>query len=125
MSMANQTEINLWLDDIRPAPEGWVWVKTVKEAIAEMENEATTTVNMSLDHDLGPCDDCANDYFGSWQQNYLEQFTCTHNGTGYQFVCWMEENDCWPVNKPTVHSANPVGRARMQQVIDKEWNSRK
>ena len=28
--------MKLWMDDIRPAPEGYVWVKTVESAIYEI-----------------------------------------------------------------------------------------
>ena len=46
---------------------------------------------------------------------------CDHFGTGYTLVCWMEETGIWPKEKPTVHSANPVGRARMRAAIDRSW----
>ena len=29
--------MRLWIDDIRPAPTGFIWVKTVKEAKAATE----------------------------------------------------------------------------------------
>jgi len=82
--------MKLWLDDIRPAPPGWEWVKTVKEA-QELLLTGTVT-EASLDHDLG--DD--------------EKF-----GTGYKLVCWMEETGIWPTESTKVHSANPVGWAKM------------
>ena len=34
--------MKLWIDDVRPAPEGYVWVKTVSKAksiITKFENE--------------------------------------------------------------------------------------
>lgn len=41
----------LWLDDLRPAPPGWIHVKTANDAIeALMTNEFD---EVSLDHDLG------------------------------------------------------------------------
>ena len=46
---------------------------------------------------------------------------CSHFGTGYDLVCWMEENNMWPVHKPHVHSANPVGAAKMRIAIDKQY----
>ena len=85
--------MRLYLDDVRPAPEGWVLVKTAAECISFLKTFGVEC--LSLDHDLGDNVD-----------------------TGYTVVCWMEENDIWPTHKPSVHSANPVGRARMQQVID-------
>ena len=87
--------MNLWLDDLRPAPPGWLWVKTAQDArqamlLLEIEH-------MSLDHDLGEGD------------------------TGYTFVCWMEEFNRWPRHKPTVHSANPVGAAKMRAAIERRF----
>lgn len=48
--------LNIWLDDIRPAPNGFVWVKSVNQAkrviiAAEMSYEEIFEIN--LDHDLG------------------------------------------------------------------------
>jgi hypothetical protein len=46
---------------------------------------------------------------------------CDHVGTGYTLVCWMEENDCWPAEMPIVHSANPIGYAKMKAVIERKF----
>lgn len=48
--------MKLWLDDVRPAPEGWTWVKTVDEARARLV--AGGVDHLSLDHDLGICPCC-------------------------------------------------------------------
>jgi len=45
--------MKLWLDDLRPAPEGWVrcyWPEEVLEFIRGGE-----VTEISLDHDLGDC----------------------------------------------------------------------
>lgn len=100
--------INLWLDDTRdPAKHGyigWTWVKTAQEAIHIL---STGVVNkLSLDHDLtekaslGLPDD--------------EQ-------TGYDVLMWMRWIDIWPPGGVSVHSVNPVGRRRMQAVIDAHY----
>lgn len=113
----------LWLDDIRPAPDGWYHARTVDEAIAFLcMNDVQQA---SLDHDLGACAECLG---GKSPEQWLEETAyqsmphCDHFGTGYTLVCWMEEHGVWPRQKPTVHSRNPVGRARMQQVIEKAWH---
>lgn len=111
--------IDLWLDDMRPAPIGWIWVRTVDEAKERLL--AGAVERASLDHDLGACEACMR---GRTPEQWLEEtgYTqmpqCEHFGTGYNLVCWMEETGNWPKQKPTVHSRNPAGRARMQQVID-------
>ena len=91
--------VEMWLDDVRNPPElhdpPMVWVKTAEEAVDLLK---TGTVSYaSLDHDLG---------FG---------------GSGYDVVCWMEENDQWPVNGVDVHSMNPVGRQYMMMAINKHY----
>lgn len=91
--------LRLWLDDVRPAPEGWKHVQTAPEAIAIF---ARGTVELaSLDHDLGPSD----------------------AGTGYDVLCWIEKSmaaKAWygPLPRLYVHSANPVGRANMLRAIE-------
>ena len=92
--------MRLWLDDIRnPAwnyePRIFAWAKTYEEAITLLETGGVTYA--SLDHDLGP------------------------GKSGYDVVCWMEEHDVWPVDGVEAHSMNPVGRERMQVVIDKAY----
>ncbi len=121
--------MKLWLDDVRPAPDGWKHARTVEEAKAFLLFE--TVEEASLDHDLGLgpiCDTC-------------EEFICEVDGrldahleggecvcschqplpTGYDLVKWMAENSVWPRAKPRVHSANPVGRANMEAIIERYW----
>lgn len=88
--------MRLWLDDERPCPQGWVHARTAGEAIALLDGGQV--VEVSLDHDLGP----------------------PEAGTGYDVVCHVEyrvltEGFNAPVMR--VHSANPVGRARMEAGI--------
>lgn len=103
-----KTPIRLWLDDIRdPALFGyigWVWAKTAKDAIALLETGLVTEA--SLDHDLSV------EHY-PWNCKDIDKTT----GTGYDVVCWMEEHNVWPVNGTRVHSQNPAGRQRMEQVI--------
>lgn len=110
--------IKLWLDDIRPAPPGWTHVFTVQEAKDIMLS--TPVLYASLDHDLGACKECLGGMTpDQWlqQSNYTQMPNCDHFGTGYTLVCWMEEMDIWPVNKPVVHSANPAGRAKCRPLL--------
>ena len=77
--------MRIWLDDLRPAPEGWTWAKTVPEAQRLLQQEKADA--LSLDHDLGEDEQ-----------------------TGYDLVmwlCWQREadgNDYWPKTAPVVHS---------------------
>lgn len=44
-------QIKIWLDDLRPSPVGWVWVKTAEDAIRYIMTGQI--LKLSLDHDLG------------------------------------------------------------------------
>lgn len=101
--------MRLWLDDVRePWKHGFIiseWAKTYEEAIDLLKTGEVTLA--SLDHDLSVEASCGN--------------PVPDEKTGYDVVCWMEENDVWPRDGVVVHSMNPVGRARMQQVIDNHY----
>ena len=93
--------MRVWLDDLREAPPGWVRVRTPEEAIALLETGDVTEI--SLDHDLGLVD-------GERER------------TGYDVLLWLEREVAegrWvlPLPEIGVHSANPVGRKRMEQAI--------
>lgn len=85
---------DVYLDDERETPPGWHRCHHVWEVIALIK--AKQVRKLSLDHDLGDGEK-----------------------TGYHLVLWMVENNKWSVEKPTVHSANPVGAMVMKDMIDK------
>lgn len=84
--------MKLWVDDLRPAPEGWQWAKSSATAILALAE--CTVEMMSLDHDLGGED------------------------TTRPVVLWMCESGVWPASI-TVHSANPVGRQWLEGMISR------
>jgi len=93
--------INLWLDDLRPAPDGFIWVETVSQLIYKLDElkELDQEINiMSLDHDLGE-----------------------NEPTGYDFVKYLVEvGNYEPSYYPRqiyLHTANPVGRENMYQLL--------
>jgi hypothetical protein len=94
--------MRVFLDDTRKEPEGWVRCFWPHEVIALVETGRVDVV--SLDHDLG--DD--------------------EKGTGYDVCKWLEEKvftegfdgDFVPPVME-IHSANPVGRDRMEFAI--QW----
>jgi hypothetical protein len=96
--------ISLWVDDVRPVPD-WAnaTVTTAKDAIACLRNG--NVVRISLDHDLGP----------------------PEAGTGYDVACFVEQaayEGTLPLLQWSIHSANGVGRARMEQALknaDQFW----
>ena len=89
-----------WLDDVREAPAGWVWVRTPAEAIALLETGEVDA--LSLDHDLG-------------------LFEGEREVTGYDVVTWIERavatEGFVPPTTMRVHSANASAALRMERGI--------
>lgn len=97
--MAKFTKI--WLDDIRPAPAGYVWAHSVNEAktMIERAERMGAQIELDLDHDLG-------DY-------------AQHGGDGIKLVLWLAETErYYPIR---LHTMNVVGRQNMQTIIDRYW----
>ena len=93
--------MKLWIDDIRPAPEGyeWVWCKSVNDAkhyICVWEYQMFKEVDLiDIDHDAG-------DY---WQ----------YGGDYIKLLDWLEETGrSYPIH---IHSMNPVGVENMRRII--------
>ncbi len=123
--------MKLWLDDVRSAPEGWTHVHTVEQAKALLISHHVSEA--SLDHDLGACTQCLDGRTPAEafvELSYIEHDrrnrTCTeagHHNSGYDLVVWMASEDVWPTHKPSVHSMNPIGAARMRGVIDRYFTA--
>ena len=45
--------MKIWLDDLRPAPEGYVWCRSVNEAIRFIKSTESESELIDCDHDLG------------------------------------------------------------------------
>lgn len=88
--------MKLYLDDLRePKTTGWLIARDVETALELFKTGLVT--EMSLDHDLGDNVPTGYDFL-----NKVEELVLTK---GYNFP------------KCNVHSANPVGVAKMQQAI--------
>lgn len=108
--------MKIWVDDIRPAPDGYVWYKSVNQvikAIEEFENAVENYLDewdfpppeiwdmkielLDLDHDAG-------DYFSD-------------GGDYIKILDWMEETGRnYPIH---IHSMNSVGVENMRRIIRK------
>ena len=92
--------MKLWIDDVRPAPEGYIWAHSVWRAIkeidlADMRGEAIELID--IDHDAG-------DY---WR----------YGGDYIKLLDWLEETGRnYPIR---IHSMNPVGCANMRRIIER------
>src|SRR3989344_4221608 len=87
-----RSKMRIWLDDFRPAPDGFIHVKNLAEFRETIMSNLETIEVMSFDYDLG------ND-----------------EPTGYDIIKWFAENhlDRWPL-ETRVHSANPPGAANIR-----------
>jgi len=88
--------MKVYLDDVRPTPDGWIRVYWPDEAIELLKTNKVTDI--SLDHDLG--DD--------------------ERGTGYDVVVWLEEAvalDKFVPPNIMVHSDNSSACERMRAGI--------
>lgn len=92
-------KMKVYLDDIRDVPDGWVLARNVPALIRLVRSNKDNITHLSLDHDLG--------------QDEM---------SGYDFMRWLEAEvfahrmDAIPTI--TFHTANPVGRKKMEQVLD-------
>ena len=98
--------MKLWVDDVRPAPEGYIWLKSVnfaKEAI--IKNEEANAINhfkypitlIDIDHDAGDWAFDGGDYI--------------------KLLDWLEETGRgYPIR---IHSMNPVGVQNMRAIIER------
>lgn len=87
-----RTTVNIWLDDLRPAPEGFIHVHNMDEVVRLLKDTSDPVWVMSFDHDLG------------------------EGATGYDVIKFIADQflDRYP-REVRAHSANPVGRGAILQ----------
>lgn len=82
--------MKLWVDDERPAPEGWVAVKSSAAAVEKLETE--NVVEMSLDYSLG-----------NWD-------------SGDEVLYWLRDNKDRIPETIYAHSSSASGRGLLERV---------
>lgn len=95
--------MKIWVDDLRLPPDGYVWVRSVNEAIAlflKLSREGKTVEVLDLDHDSGDYFSDGGDYI--CLLDYLERGECPLVPSAFRF-----------------HSMNPVGVANMRRIINR------
>lgn len=106
--------MKIWIDDVRPAPAGYVWCRSVSRAIKEIElfeqdiaydyyvynvpfEDLEKIEVIDMDHDAG-------DY-------------CQYGGDYIKLLDWLEETGRnYPIH---IHSMNVVGVENMRRIIQK------
>lgn len=100
--------MKIWVDDVRQAPEGYVWCQTTNEAKHIIQNvmsmrfinytENLPTIELlDLDHDAGE--------LAYWGGDYIK------------ILDWLEKQG-WSI-PIKLHTMNPVGRENMRAIIQK------
>lgn len=92
--------MKLWVDDMRPAPRGYYWCKTVDMALKFLNDPFIDIEELNLDHDAGDMVRWGGDYIEIL--NYMEIRHHVYN-TNFNFVIKF-------------HSANPVGVQNMIRI---------
>ena len=100
--MFRDKKVKIWVDDVRSVPEGYEGTKSVDDTIAlieQVELEGGLIELLDLDHDLG-------DY-------------AQYGGDAIKILDFLVERETYyPVK---IHTANPVGRANMERMIERYW----
>lgn len=102
MTNYKEKKVKIWVDDLRPVPAGYDGTKSVNETIALIEKvnaDGGTIELLDLDHDLG-------DY-------------ARFGGDAIKILDYLAEHELYyPI---AIHTANPVGRANMERIIERFW----
>lgn len=92
--------MKLWIDDVRPAPEGYVWstcVNNAKFRIIAAEKVKNQIEIIDIDHDAGD--------------------EAKYGGDYIKLLDWLEATGRnYPIR---IHSMNPVGVANMRAIIER------
>lgn len=99
--------MKLWVDDQRPAPDGWVLARTVTDAVRLLAN-AQGVEEISLDHDIA-CTSRRGDLV--WEAHASEE---TFEPVAY-YIHMMSEVG-WS-GHVTIHTANPVAAIKLSQIL--------
>ena len=101
--------MKLWLDDVRPAPEGYIWAKTVDEAIYELIVHQKEIDSCWQDYILGICSrEQLEKHFAVWR---IEEVSCDNDlgeyePEGYKLLDWLEATGHnYPIH---IHTDNAV-----------------
>lgn len=120
--------MKLWIDDVRPAPDGHTWAKSVEEAkmeILKMEQQQKMFYEEAL-YRLSYMDKPGyHKMLEMSKRREIELIDIDHDAGDYAFdggdyiklLDWLEETGRnYPIR---IHSMNPVGVANMRAIIER------
>lgn len=123
--------MKLWIDDVRPAPEGYIWCKSVYDAIGCIWTFEKAMFTLKWEYDTADMP-----IFSKYVMNKsallekmdeyrIELIDLDHDAGDYaldggdyiKLLDWLEEaGRNYPIR---IHSANPVGVANMRRIIER------
>lgn len=112
--------MRLWIDDVRPAPEGYYWAKSISTAIYEIMRYNKEADYIWYYYILGYYDrETLERHLSVWQ---IEEISCDNDlgpdePEGYKLLDWLEATGhSYPIH---IHTDNPVARERMRAIIER------
>lgn len=111
--------MKLWIDDVQPAPAGYVWCKSVNQAkrtIEELEENVRTMEYYFYNHEA---------IFDDVERYIIMLIDINHDAGDYaqfggdyiRLLDWLEETGRnYPIR---IHSVNPVGVVKMRTIIQR------
>lgn len=108
--------MKIWVDDVRPAPNGYVWCKSTYEALRVIRGNKSDIEMIDLDHDAGEYVYDGGDFINVLTE--LERIARKTNIIkGVEFYNFWHQR-CKEI-KFRLHSMNPVGLQNMRAIIQK------
>ena len=120
--------MRFWIDDVRPAPEGYVWCKSVnaaKKEILKAEEEQEKFYTKACKQFQKGDKEGYYSYLKFCNRRDVEIIDIDHDAGDYvsdggdyiKLLDWLEETGRnYPIH---IHSANPVGVQNMRRIIEK------
>ena len=96
--------MKLWIDDVRPVPDGYIGFMTTNEALRFIMHYYEAIEIIDLDHDAGDYANMGGDYINIL--NELERLSKI-KGIDFSHIRFK------------FHSANPVGVQNMRRIIER------
>ena len=120
--------MKLWLDDLRPAPEEYVWCKSVNKAkglIIDYEKDQQFLYDIAMDFLHSGEKRAYHNVMQVYKHREIELIDTDYDSGDYnidggdyiKFLDWLEETGRnYPIR---IHSANAVGIQNMRRIIQR------
>lgn len=97
--------MKIWVDDLRPAPDGYIWCQSTNQALRLIVPNISEVEVVDLDHDMGG--NFGGDAIGILQELERKSHRSEEFKSSVEKIVFR------------LHSANPVGVQNMRAIIEK------